>query len=492
MRKHLLELGKSSAIYGLGSMINRFMGLLLLPIFTAYLNPAEYGILAMLALLTLVAHPIFSLGTGAAMGPSYFEGNDDLRRSKAVWTTFTILLCSVAILVTIAWSMPVWLSRIALGTPEHSFLVSLALTGCAATILSTPFMQRLQFEDRALTYVLITVTTALITIILSLITVVHLAWGVQGMVISQLTGNAVALTLFAAYSARGTHFKICKAVATEILKFGLPLIPSFAFLFIMLQGNKYVLQWLSGLQLVGVYSIGFNFGAVLGILTGAVSTAWYPFFLKFIDNQEEGKKVFSQIFSMYLICFGLITISFFVVSGPLISLMTDQQYHDASIVVGYVALAHFFLGIFSLLLPPIYFAKQVQKVSLTQGAASLLSIPLTIALVAQWGLIGAAVAVAASHFVLCLFQYLLNRFLLRDFSFSLEVRPIVLVAAGISASALFAGLIDLRADLAGLGVSILTIVISGFIILSVMPKTIGRFSFGRSIMKNDSPAIWMK
>lgn len=278
MRTHLLDLGKSSAIYGLGSMVNRFMGLLLLPIFTTYLSPAEYGILAMLALLTLVAQPVFSLGTGAAMGPSYFEGNDIIKKSKAVWTTFIVLLCSALALIAIGWLMPITLSKITLGTAEHSTLVSLALTGCAATILATPFMQRLQFEKQALTYVLITLLTAFCTLVISLVTVVLLGWGVTGMVVSQLTGSIIALVLFAFFAARGTRFKFSRVVALDVLKFGLPLVPSFAFLFILIQGNKYILQWLSGLELVGIYSVGFNFGAVLGVLTGAVSTAWYPFF----------------------------------------------------------------------------------------------------------------------------------------------------------------------------------------------------------------------
>jgi len=474
MRKHLFNLGKSSAIYGLGSMVNRFMGLLLLPIFTTYLTPTEYGILTMLALLTLVAQPVFSLGTGAAMGPSYFEGNDELRKSKAVWTTFTILSCSALVLIAIAWFMPVTVSKIALRTPEHSLLVSLTLTGCAATILATPFMQRLQFEDQALTYVLITLLTALITLAISLVTVTLLGWGVTGMVVSQLTGNIIALILFAIFSARGTRFKFSRAVAADVLKFGLPLIPSFAFLFLMIQGNKYVLQWLSGLEAVGIYSIGFNFGAVFGVLTGAVSTAWYPFFLKFIDNQEDGKKIFSQIFSLYIICFGMITVLFFVVSGPLISLMTDQHFHAASAVVGYVALANFLLGLFSLLLPPIYFAKQVQKVSLTQGVASLISIPLAIILILQWGLVGAAIAVAANHLVLCLLQYMLNRLFLRPYSFPIEKGPIILVVLGISASAVFAGLVDLKANLMGLAVSISAVIILGIAMLAVLSEAMGR------------------
>ena len=73
MRQVILSLAKDSMVYGVGSVITRFIVLITLPLFTTYLKPEEYGVLAMLAILTMLAQPVFSLGLSAAMGPSYFE-----------------------------------------------------------------------------------------------------------------------------------------------------------------------------------------------------------------------------------------------------------------------------------------------------------------------------------------------------------------------------------------------------------------------------------
>lgn len=48
MRVELARLAKGTLIYGLGGVLNRFIGFLLLPLFTSYLTPAEYGIAAIL------------------------------------------------------------------------------------------------------------------------------------------------------------------------------------------------------------------------------------------------------------------------------------------------------------------------------------------------------------------------------------------------------------------------------------------------------------
>jgi len=192
----IFGLGKESMIYGIGSVITRFIGLFTLPLFTAYLKPEEYGVLAMLALLTMIAQPLFSLGLSAAMGPSYFESDNLLNKSKVVWTVFLINIVSAVILIAIAWLFPVMLGQLVLLPTEYTYLVGISLTGCALTVLATSFTQRVQFEKQSKLYVMITLATVLIATLVSAITVVFLEWGVKGMVIGQLAGNIVTFFAF--------------------------------------------------------------------------------------------------------------------------------------------------------------------------------------------------------------------------------------------------------------------------------------------------------
>ena len=39
----MLELARHSAVYGFGSLVSRFIAVLLLPVYTRYLSPADYG-----------------------------------------------------------------------------------------------------------------------------------------------------------------------------------------------------------------------------------------------------------------------------------------------------------------------------------------------------------------------------------------------------------------------------------------------------------------
>lgn len=415
MKQQILSFGKDSLIYGVGSVVTRFIGLITLPLFTAYLSPEEYGVLAMLSLLTMVAQPVFNLGVSAAMGPSYFGSDSQLNKSKAVWTAFAIILLSSTILVAIAWLFPVSLGQMVRLPADYSILISLSLTGCALTILVTPFILRMQFEKQAKLYVIATLTTSVVAIVISILTVVTLGWGVRGMVIGQLAGNATTFFAFFLFGLKGTTPSISLTMAKELLRQGLPLIPGFAFLFILMHSNKYILEQQAGLDAVGIYSIGFNFGMAISIVTGGIATAWYPFFMTYQNRQAEARVIFGRIFTYYTIGVGLLTIFFFTFSKPLVMILTNDNFHEAYVVVGLIASVNYFMGMYSLFLPGMYYKSEIGVQSVIQGCAVLFSLPFSYLLIVEFGILGAGLSVSLSHLLVAGFTRCWNIYRRRSY-----------------------------------------------------------------------------
>src|SRR6185295_45436 len=127
MRQQLGRLARNTMIYGVGEVLNRFMSFLLLPLFTSYLSPTDYGIASLLGLLAFLLTPVFSLGFGAAMGAFYFEGNQQERKETTIWTAFFLLLLSVTTLVIFGTLFAKQISTLTFRTPEHSYLVTISI-----------------------------------------------------------------------------------------------------------------------------------------------------------------------------------------------------------------------------------------------------------------------------------------------------------------------------------------------------------------------------
>lgn len=408
MKKQVLRLGKSALIYGAGRMLTQFIQFLLLPLLTAYLTPADYGVFAVLGLLGLLTQPLFSLGLGAAVGPCYFAGNNAERKETSIWTAFALTLTSSSILSVLALLFAPELSWLAFQSTSYSGLVSLSLWTVALSIPSSILTLRLQFEEKAVLFVTLTTISTLISIGLSIVLVVFLRGGVKGMVMSGLIGQLTNLALFAALTAPGMKFRLNLKMARKLLRLGLPLIPGFAFLFVLQQSNKYILQYFRGLDEVGIYAVGFNLGMFMSVPVAALTTAWYPYFMRFLEQQDEARQVFGRIFTYYIFGFGALSLFFYIAAKPIVMLMVQPAFHEAYRVIGLSASAQFLVGVFSLLLPSAYFAQDVKYISLVQGVAAVVSLGFNLLLIPMFGLYGAAMALMLGNLAMVLLMQAWN------------------------------------------------------------------------------------
>ncbi len=196
MKSSVVSLARATVLYGLGEVLARVMTLLLLPVFTAYLSPQDYGVISILSALGLLLIPVFSLGLGAAIAPVYFDGNSRKTKDATICATGFILAASVTLLLGAGRASAGLISATLLGTTAYSSLVVIALVTTAFTILTIPFRQYLQFEERARVYVVLSTISILTTTILSVVLVVVFKRGVYGMLMAGLVGQATGFCLF--------------------------------------------------------------------------------------------------------------------------------------------------------------------------------------------------------------------------------------------------------------------------------------------------------
>jgi O-antigen/teichoic acid export membrane protein len=144
---------------------------------------------------------------------------------------------------------------------------------------------------------------------------------------------------------------------------------------------------------------------IISIVTSGIATAWYPFFMTYMERQKEAKVIFGRIFTYYIFGVGFITLCFFLVAKPFILLLTQAAFHDAYIVIGFVALSYFAQTIFNFFLPGIYFQKEIKYVSIVQGLAALISLPINFFLIVSFGILGAAIGLCVSNFLMAGMMY---------------------------------------------------------------------------------------
>jgi len=386
-------------------MANRLVALLLLPVFTVHLVPADYGVVAMLTVVGGFVAPVFTLGLGSSISIVYFNTTNPAERGAILWSAGTILLTSALLLTLLGWVLRHTLSSIVLADEGYGTHTAVAMATTAFGILATPWQLKLQFEERPMAFVLVSFLGLVATVGVSLWLVVGREKGAMGALIGSLVGQTSTTLLLFAAAADELSVKDIVRWARELLRQGLPFIPSFFFLFLVQNWVRWPLEWHHGLDAVGIYSVGSSIGSALGILTGAFISAWTPYALSHADRQGEAVQVLGRATLYYVAGFGFLTTLFFLYATPVVQIFTQPAFHSATGVVGLSAVAQFLSALFLMLLPPLYFAKRVDNVLVSQAVATGIVFLLATILVPSYGISGAATTVVLGFSALVVVQW---------------------------------------------------------------------------------------
>jgi len=409
LKAALARLAKGSLIYGIGGMLQRFMGLLLLPFFTRALTPQDYGVVALVSLIGVAMSGLFTLGTGNSMGVLYFREMDITKRPTIIWSNILLLTVNGVFWYTLVFVSAPMLSTLMFQSDRYADLIRLALLGSVFSTIADPWLAYLRMEEKASRYVVITLISSLLSIVLSIWLVLVQGLGVQGAILAGTLAQGIMLLVNWLMIGRQLLFHIDATLFLPLVRIGFPSIFGlFAFLLID-YADRQMIERLVSLDALGVYSVGYSFAMVMSIAMGAFATAWPPYFMSYLNKLDEARIVFSRVLTYYLMGFGSLIVLFFFAAKPVVLLMTAPTFHEAHLVVGLVAAAYMLKGCYMIVLPGIYFAEKLHKQSAVEWIAAIINIGLNLWLIPHLGIVGAALATFISYLSLPIFAWLVAR-----------------------------------------------------------------------------------
>ena len=168
---HITRLARHSAIYGAGDLVARFLGVLLLPLYTAYLSPADYGKIEILVAASAIVLVVLRRGVADGFYRFYFNSPDAVYRTRLIQTTFwfTMVTATVALVLGLAFAAP--LAHV-LQLGDEPDLVRAAAVGLWAQLNYTQLSSVLRAEERSVESVAATLINVLVTIVVTVLLVV--------------------------------------------------------------------------------------------------------------------------------------------------------------------------------------------------------------------------------------------------------------------------------------------------------------------------------
>src|SRR5262245_59638347 len=107
----LRAIGRNAIIYGFGNVMARGVGFFLLPVYTRYLTPADYGLLALLDLTVDIAAMLFSKGLVSGVTRFYFKTSDEGERKTIVCSAWVLEISLATGATFVLWAVAPLIQR---------------------------------------------------------------------------------------------------------------------------------------------------------------------------------------------------------------------------------------------------------------------------------------------------------------------------------------------------------------------------------------------
>ena len=397
----MLELARHSAVYGFGSLVSRFIAVLLLPVYTRYLSPADYGLIETLIALSAVLTVLLAAGVKSAFFRFYFDEPQGPGQRRVIRTSFWFTMASATAGLVAGLALAEPISDMLFGTSSHAGLVRAAFVGLWASINYEQMTSLFRVEQRSGAYLIATLINLGLTVGATLVLVAVLEKGPIGVIVGNFTGTLLVYFGLLFYRREQLGLELDRPLLREMNRFGMPLVPSALFLWVLNFSDRFFLVKLAGPREVGLYSIGVRMASGIILLLAAFRTAW-PAFAYSIQDDREAKRAYSYVLTYIVLITSWMALGLGVLAPWLVKLLTTEQFYSAERVVAPLAFAAAAFGAYIVVVIGIGRARKTRSNWLITGAAAVLNVILNLLLIPPYGMIGAAIATIGAYAVLFL------------------------------------------------------------------------------------------
>ena len=394
------------SFYTIGNILPQAVGFLLLPIYSRYLTPADYGIVSSMQVLISIFGILFTLAIDKSVYRLYFDYKLE-KDKKDFLGTITIAF----IIISIFFLSLVFVFKDVVGLIFKSiefspYYIYAILTALVNVFVLIPKIY-LQINEKADKYFYISTVQFLLTTGFVVWFVLVEKSGPAGMLKGQLLGNLILLPFIFYIIYRIINFTFNFKMLKEILLYSLPVIPALLSSWILNLSDRVFIERYFDLNDVGLYSIGYKIAGLVLVVSAAFHQAYNPIFYKLAGstNQENAKKQLTRYNDIYIITLLLLVFFVSLFSKEAIQLLLDKQYLDAYKIVPLIALSYLFYQAGGLLNFMMYQEKKTARVMYHVVCSAILNVVLNFLLVPKYGAYGAAIATILSFIALFVANY---------------------------------------------------------------------------------------
>jgi O-antigen/teichoic acid export membrane protein len=330
---------KSTGLYSISVFAGKAVGFVLLPVYTRYLTPADYGVIELLELTLYVFQVLIGMKVGEALLYHHANAGSKAAEDKVATSSIFTAVILAAVAATLGELLAPMFSRLVFQSDRYILLFRIVFLGMAVSLPTEVCFSYLRALDRAGVYAVASVAGLIIAATFNIVSLTVLSGGVKGLLWSRVASAVLLLLGLALYCLRGKKIAFDYRLAIRFLKYSAPLgIGGLGFLIIH-YGDRFFLQRHATLTEVGYYSLAYRLGMLIVYLQTPFSIYWSAQRFRLVRG-AQGERIIVAVctYLMLGLTFAVVLFAFF--SEPLVRIMASPAYLPAAKYVPWVALAY--------------------------------------------------------------------------------------------------------------------------------------------------------
>jgi O-antigen/teichoic acid export membrane protein len=406
------KLVTNASVYVLASMLQKAMAFFLIPLYTRFLTPEDYGIVGLALATSGVLTAFLGFGIYGSVARYYYEYRNHPEHLKQYLTTNFLFLIvgagSVTLLLDV-WGEPLW-SSITSGNVPFSPYIRIILWSSYASILFQVPLALFRTQQKAGSYAASQMAYFVINLGMVLLLVVVWRMGALGQLTGMLVASVSTTVVVCALSLwKWFTPKLSWTYLRASLLFGLPLVPHLLSGWAMGFADRLLLEPRIPLEELGRYNLGYQVGLAMSVLVTSINMAWSPYYYDLMERNADPEKRIRQVTGLYVAVIGGLCLLGALFGQEFLRVLAPPQYHSAALYVPLILFSYLLNGFYYFASMPLFYYKKTSLIPVVTIVSALSNVGFNLWLIPKWGALGSAWATVLSYLVLLCLAYFLGR-----------------------------------------------------------------------------------
>ncbi|MFT8636971.1 MAG: oligosaccharide flippase family protein [Pseudoclavibacter sp.] len=384
-------------LFTLNTVATRLIVFILVPLYTYFLSPREFGITDMATTVRMLLIPLVTLSMADAALRFIIDDANDTQRYATIAFIVTVLSCVVVFCLLPIFDLSFFGG---LGRYKLQFLLVYA-SGAFQTYFSN--IARGLNQIKLMTWS--SIFSSLMTSGLAAMFIAIMGWGINGFLYSTAAGSVVGCVIYLIWGKQFTYIRIYSTHTSKDLvlfkrmcMYAVPLIPNALFWWMGTSINRFFITGMMGISATGLFAAATKLPNLIDAVYQIFQQAW-----TLSAFQEYRKSGVNHFFTVIYTCLQAVmsvgTSMFILLSPWLASIMLQKEFFAGWILMPILALAVYFNALNAFYGSVFTSSMRTGTLMSTTLFGSLVCVGITWALIPSIGLFGPCIAMAASNMV---------------------------------------------------------------------------------------------